>query len=56
MGVYLFIILAAHAAYGNSHDRDRIRAAAASIHQSHSNVGSELKLRTTTEFAATPDP
>ena len=48
---YLLIVLfiyfpfrATHAAYGSSWDRGYIRAAAASLYHSHSNVGAELHL------------
>ena len=52
---YLFIFLfclcafsrAAAMAYGGSQARGRIRAVAAGLHQSHSNKGSELRLRPT---------
>ena len=44
------------AAYGGSQARGLIRAADASLHHSHSNVGSELRLRPTPQLTATPDP
>ena len=47
---------AASAAYGGSQARGLIGAVAAGLHQSHSNVGSELRLRPTPQVAATPDP
>ena len=47
---------AAPAAYGGSQARGLIGAVAAGLHQSHSNVGSELRLRPTPQVAATPDP
>ena len=47
---------AAPAAYGGSQARDRIGAVAASLRQSHSNAGSELRLRPTPQLTATPDP
>ena len=47
---------AAPAAYGGSHARGRIRAVDASLHQSHSNAGSEPHLQPTPELMATPDP
>ena len=61
---YLFIYLfclsafswAAPAAYGGSQARGRIRAVAAGLCQSHSNVGSEPCLRPTLQLTATPDP
>ena len=39
-----FVFRAALAAYGGSQARDRIRAVATSLHHSHSNTGSELRL------------
>ena len=36
--------------------RHRIRAAAASLHHSHSNAGSEQCLRATPQLTAAPDP
>ena len=41
-------------AYGDSQARGLIRAVAASLRQSHSNAGSELRLRTTPQLTATP--
>ena len=46
---------AAPAAYGVSQARGRIGAVAASLHQSHSNVGPEPRLRPTPQLKATPD-
>ena len=43
-------------AYGGSQTRGRIRAVATSLHQSHSNSGSELRLQPTPQLMATPDP
>ena len=43
-------------AYGGSQARDRIGAVATSLHQSHSNVGSKLRLQPTPQLMATPDP
>ena len=43
-------------AYGSSQARGRIRAVAASLCHSHSNVGSEPCLGPTPHLAATPDP
>ena len=42
-------------AYGGSQARDRIRAVAAGLHQSHSNVGSEPCLHPTPQLTAMPD-
>ena len=47
---------AAPSAYGGSHARGLIRAVAASLHHSHSNVGSKLHLRPIPKLTATPDP
>ena len=43
-------------AYGGSQARGLIRAVAAGLHQSHSNVGSEPSLQSTPQLTATPDP
>ena len=43
-------------AYGGSQARGLIGAAAAGLHQSHSNAGSEQHLQTTLQLTATPDP
>ena len=59
--IYLFIFVflpflwAAPAAYGGSQARGLIRAIATSLHQSHSNAGSEPRLRPTPQLTATPD-
>ena len=47
---------AALAAYGGSQARGLIGAVAAGLTQSHSNVGSEPRLRRTPQLTATPDP
>ena len=47
---------AAPMAYGGSQARGLIGAAAASLHQSHSNSGSEPRLQPTPQVTATPDP
>ena len=44
------------AAYGGSQARGRIGAVAAGLRQSHSNAGSEPRLRPTPQLTATPDP
>ena len=57
--VFVFVFVfsrAALAAYGGSQARGLIGAVAASLHQSHSNVGSEPHLRPTPQLTATPDP
>jgi len=47
---------ATSAAYKSSQARGQIRAAAAGLHHSHSNAGSELHLQPTLQLAAKPDP
>ena len=47
---------AAPASYGGSQARGLSRAAATGLHQSHSNSGSEPRLRPTPQLTATPDP
>ena len=47
---------AALAAYGGSQARGRIGATAAGLHHSHSNMGSEPRLRPTPQLTAMPDP
>jgi len=42
-------------AYGDSQARGRIGAVATSLHQSHSNAGSEPRLQPTPQLTATPD-
>ena len=42
--------------YGGSQARDRIRAAAAGLRQSHSHSGSEPHLGPTPQLMATRDP
>ena len=43
-------------ANGGSQARDRIGAAAAGLHHSHSHAGSELHLQPTPQLTATQDP
>ena len=43
-------------AYGGSQARDRIRAAAAGLHHSHSNTRFEPSLQSTPQLMETPDP
>ena len=43
-------------AYGGSQARGLIRAIAAGLHHSHSNVGSKLRLQPTPRLTATTDP
>ena len=47
-----FLFRAKSVAYGIFHAMDQIGAAAASLHQSHSKVESEPRLRPTPELAA----
>ena len=58
--IFLFCLFAfsraAPVAYGGSQARGRIGAVAAGLHQSHSNLGSELRLQPTPQLTATPDP
>ena len=43
-------------AYGGAQARGLIRAVAAGLHHSHSNVGSDLRLHPTPQPMAMPDP
>ena len=52
--IYIYIFLDILAAYGGSQARGRIRAAGASLHHSHSNVGSESSLWPTAHGNARP--
>ena len=58
MYTYLSFCLfrAAPTAYGGSQVGDLIGAVAASLRQSHSNAGSELRPQPTPQLTATPDP
>ena len=47
---------AAPEAYGGSQARGQIRSVATTLCQSHSNTGSEPRLRPTPELTPTPDP
>jgi len=47
---------AAPTAYGGSQARGPIGAVATGLRQSHSNTGSEPRLRSTPQLTATPDP
>ena len=55
---YLFFSIswATPSGYGGSHARGLIGAVATSLHQSHSNTGSEPRLQPTPQLTATPDP
>ena len=48
--------MAAGVACGSSQARGQIRATAAGLYHSHSNVGSGLHLQPTRQLTATPDP
>ena len=65
IGFFIFILFyflvfclfrAAPEAYGGSQERGRIEATAAGLHHSHSNIRSELRLQSTPQVTATPDP
>ena len=47
---------AAPSEYGGSKARGLIGAVAASLHQGHSNAGSEPRLQPAPQLTATPDP
>ena len=53
--VVVAISWAAPVAYGGSQARGLIGAVATSLHQSHSNSGSEPRLQPTPQLTATPD-
>ena len=57
--LFLFVFLpfsrAEPAAYEHSQARGLTRDVATSLHQSHSNVGSELSLQPTVQLTAMPD-
>ena len=54
--VFWSFFRAAPEAYGGSQARGPVIAVAASLHQSHSNAGSERRLRCTPQLTATLDP
>ena len=54
--VFCLFFRAAPEAYGGSQARGPIGAVAASLHHSHSNVGSKPCLRPTPQLMAMPDP
>ena len=54
--LFYFIFRAAPPAHGGSQARGRIRATGADLHHSHSNSGSEPRLRRTPQHITTPDP
>ena len=49
---FFCLFRASHSAYGGSQARDQIRATAASLYHSHSNIGSEPYLQTTPQLKA----
>ena len=53
---YVFLFKATPVSYGSSKARGQIGAAAADLHHSHSNIGSEPHLRTTLQLGEMPDP
>ena len=54
--IFFFFFKAAPEAYGSSQARAWIKAVAAGLHHSHSNVGSEPCLWPTQQLIAMPDP
>ena len=57
--IFFFVfcpLRATPAAYGGSHARGLIGAVATGLRHSHSNIGSELRLRPTPQLMATLDP
>ena len=55
--IFFFLLFrATPTAHGGSQPRDLIGATAASLHHSHSNTGSELRLQPPPQLRATPDP
>ena len=59
--IFIFFCLfaiswATASAYGGSQARGPFRAVATSLHQSHSNAGSEQRLQPTPQLMAMPDP
>ena len=56
LSFFFFLFRAAPEASGGSQARGRIKAAAVSLHHSHSKVGSKMSLRPTPQFTAMPDP
>ena len=54
--LFFFFFRAASVVYGSSQARGQIGTAAASLHHSHSNRGSELHLQPTSQLMAMPEP
>ena len=55
-GHFCYFFRGAPVAYGGFQSMGLIRAAAASLHHSHSNMGSESCLQPTPQLTTTPDP
>ena len=53
---YFFLLMAPPEVYGSSQGRGPVRATAAGLCHSHSNVGSKLHLRPTPQLMARLDP
>ena len=53
---FFFLLRAAPAAYESSQAKGQVRAAAAGLPHSHSNVGSEPRLQPMRQLVAKPDP
>ena len=54
--IFFSLFMSPPEAYGSSQARGRIRAAAAGVHHSHSNMGSKPRLWPIPQLMATPDP
>ena len=54
--LFYFVFRAALVAYGGSQARSQMRATAADLHHSHSDIGSEPHLRPTPQLMAMLDP
>ena len=54
--IFFFFFWTSSTAYGSSQARGRVRNAAASLHHSHSNTGSEWHLWPTPQLMSTPEP
>ena len=56
LSLFCFLFMTTPAAYGGPLAKGQIRAAAAGLHHSHTNTGSELPLRPMLQLVATADP
>ena len=56
LSFFFFLLRVALVAYGGSQAKGGIRAAAASLHQSHTNARAEPHVQPTPQLMATPDP